>query len=138
MKALLNTNSFQISWKLDDINLLNMNKKEIKFRIEIRKENKKEKFKQIYEGKDNNYLINKLDKNTNYEIKLCSFYNDLISNYTRIYKVKTKNLDSLILSEAEKGDEFLNRLLEWTGYKGIELLYRGSKDGAASNVFHNK
>ena len=134
----VSSNSFQISWKLDDINLLNINKKEIKFRIEIRKENKKEKFKQIYEGKDNNYLINKLDKNTNYEIKLCSFYNDLISNYTRIYKVKTKNLDSLILSEAEKGDEFLNQLLEWTGYKGIELLYRGSKDGAASNVFHNK
>ena len=34
--------------------------KEIKYRIEIKKENKKEKFKQIYEGNDNNYTINHL------------------------------------------------------------------------------
>ena len=33
------TNSFNLSWKLDDINIVNIDKKEIKFRIEIRKEN---------------------------------------------------------------------------------------------------
>ena len=79
-----------------------------------------------------------MEKNTNYEIKLCSLYNELISNYTHIYKIKTKNIDSIILCETEKGDEFLNQLLEWTGYKGIELLYRGSKDGTYSSIFHNK
>ena len=62
----ISTNSFKISWNLDDINLLNIDKKEIKYRIEMKKENKKEKFKQIYEGNDNNYLIDNLDKNTNY------------------------------------------------------------------------
>ena len=124
--------------KLDDINILNIDKKDVKFRIEIKKENKKEKFKQIYEGKDNDYLIENLEKNTNYEIKLCSVYNELISNYTQIYKIKTNNIDSIILNETEKGDEFLNQLYEWTGYKGIELLYRGSKDGTYSNIFHNK
>ena len=136
----ISTNSFKISWNLDDINLLNIDKKEIKYRIEIKKENKKEKFKQIYEGNDNNYLIDNLDKNTNYEIKLCSIYNDIISNYTQIYKIKTKNfeIDSLILSEIERGKEFLNKLYEWTGYKSMELLYRGTKDGSGANIFHNK
>ena len=82
----ISTNSFQISWNIEDINLLNIDKKEIKFRIEIKKENKKEKFKQIYEGKDNNYLVDNLDKNTNYLIRLCSFYEDIRSNYTQIYQ----------------------------------------------------
>ena len=49
----ISTNSMKISWKLDDINIINIDKKEIKYRIEIRKENNKEKFKQIYEGNNN-------------------------------------------------------------------------------------
>ena len=135
----ISTNSFNISWKLDDINLININKNEIKYRIEIKKENKKEKFKIIYEDKNNNYLVNNLDKNTNYEIRLCSIYNDIISNYTPIYKIKTNNFpDSIILNENEKGNEYLNKLYEWTGYKDMELLYRGTRDGSGSNIFHNK
>ena len=134
----ISTNSFKISWKLEDINLLNIDKKEIKYRLEIRNKNQKEKFKLIYEGTDNNYLIDKLDKNTNYEIRLCSIYEDIISNYTQIYNIKTKNVDSIILNETERGDEFLNKLYEWTGYKEIELLYRGTRDGSSSNIFHNK
>ena len=98
----------------------------------------KKNFKQIYEGSDDNYLIDKLDKNTNYEIRLCSFCNDIISNYTKIYKIKTKNIDSIILNETERGDEFLNKLYEWTGYKETELLYRGTRDGSGANIFHNK
>ena len=81
------TNSFNILWKLNDKNILNIDKKEIKYRIEIRKENLNEKFAQIYEGNQNNYVVNKLDKNTNYEIKICSVYNDEISNWTEIYKI---------------------------------------------------
>ena len=133
-------NSFKILWKLDEINILNMDKKEIKYIIEIRKENNKEKFRQIYEGKDNNCLIDKLEKNTNYEIRLCSMYKDILSNWTEIQKVKTKKLsvDSLILSETDRGEEFLNKLYEWSGYKSMELLYRGTRDGSDSNTFHNK
>ena len=139
IKEITNT-SFKVFWNLDDINLLNIHKKEIQFRIEIKQENKKEKFKQIYEGKDNNYFVDHLEKNTNYDIRLCSVYKNETSNWTQTYKVKTKNLDvdSFILSEHEKGNEFLKKLLEWTGYKGMELLYRGTKDGSGSNIFHNK
>ena len=45
----IGTNSFKINWKIDNINMLNINKNEIKYRIEIRKENMKEKFVKVYE-----------------------------------------------------------------------------------------
>ena len=136
----ISSNRFKILWSLGNYSILNFDKKEIKYRIEIRKENMKEKFYKIYEGKENNYLIDKLDKNTSYEIRLCSIYKDLIGNWSQIYKVKTKNIDidSLILSETERGEEFIKKLYEWTGYKGMELLYRGTRDGSGSNIFHNK
>ena len=134
----IGTNSFKINWKIDDINILNIDKNEIKYIIDIRKENMKEKFIQVYEGNGYNYIVNNLDKNTNYEIRICSLYKDIISEYTKIYKIKTKNLDSLILNNVEKGDEYLKKLYEWTGYKKMELIYRGTRDGSEAQTFHNK
>ena len=137
----ITNDSFKLFWNLDDnINITDVDKKEIQFRVEIKQENKKEKFKQIYEGKNNNYLIENLDKNTDYNIRLCSVYKDKISNWTEIYKVKTKNfaVNSIILCEEEKGNEYLQKLLEWTGKKEMELLYRGTRDGSGSDIFHNK
>ena len=131
------TNSFKVFWKLED--LLNIDKNKIKYNIEIRKEN--EKFKKIYEDNNNNYLINNnLEKNTNYEIRICSIYEGGRSNWSKIKKIKTKNvdIDSLILKEEEKGDEYLEKLYEWSGYKNMELLYRGTRDGTSANIFHNK
>ena len=133
----INTDSFKIMWKLDEVNILNVDKKEINYIVEIRKEKKQKKFSKIYEGKVNNLSIDKLEKNTTYEIRLCSVYKDITSNWTPIYKVKTI-FDSKILCETERGEEFVNKLYEWTGYKQMELLYRGTRDGSGSNIFHNK
>ena len=133
----IGSNSFKIFWKLED--LLNIDKNKIKYNIEIRKEN--EKFKKIYEDNNNNYLVNNnLEKNTNYEIRICSIYEGARSNWSEIKKVKTKkyDIDSLILKEEEKGDEYLEKLYEWSGYKNMELLYRGTRDGTSANIFHNK
>ena len=85
----IGTTSFKILWKIDDINILNIDKKEIKYRVEIKKENSKEDFQQIYEGNENNYSVNKLMENTNYEIRICSLYKNIISKWSEIYKVKT-------------------------------------------------
>ena len=49
-------NSFKVSWKIDDIKILNIDNKEIKYKVEIRKEN--DKFKLAYEGNNNNCIIN--------------------------------------------------------------------------------
>ena len=87
----IGTTSFKILWKIDDINILNIDKKEIKYRVEIKNENSKEDFQQIYEGNENNYSVNKLMENTNYEIRICSLYKNIISKWSEIYKVKTAN-----------------------------------------------
>ena len=116
--------------------MLNIEKNKIKFRIEIRKE--KENFISIYEDNSMNYNLNKLDSNTNYEIRICSIYNNIHSNYSDIIKIKTKAIDSILLNETKKFDECLNKIYEWTGGKNLELLYRGTKDGMSADVFHNK
>ena len=134
----ISSTSFKIFWKIDDINLLNIDKKQIKFKVELRKENSNEKFTKIYEGSNNNCLAENLDKNTNYEIKICSIYNDIISNWTKLEKIKTKDFDSIILRESNRENEFLEKLCEWSGYKNMDLIFRGSRDGMTSNSFHDK
>ena len=130
-------NSFKISWKIDNIKIINIDNKEIKYKVEIRKEN--EKFKLSYEGNNNNCIINNLESDTYYEIRICSFYNNIISNWTKIYKIKTKDIiDSIILKNNERKNEFINKIIEWSGYKSMELIYRGTRDGMTSNDFHNK
>jgi len=127
-------NSFKISWKIEDI--VNIENKEIKYKIEIRKEN--DKFKLIYEGNNNKITISNLDDNTNYEIRLCSFYNNIISEWTQIYKIKTKIFNSVIINNNERKKEYINKIIEWRGYKSMELIYRGTRDGMTANDFHNK
>jgi len=112
----ITSSSLNISWNIDNIN--NNNNEEIKYRIEMRKEN--EEFKEIYKGNKNNYSIN-----------------NLFESKSEIYKIKTL-IDSNILNESERGNEFIKKLNEWTGYKKMELIYRGTRDGMTSNVFHNK
>ena len=48
------------------------------------------------------------------------------------------NADSKILSESNRKDEFIKIIYEWTGHKDMTLLYRGTKDGMTSKVFHEK
>ena len=128
--------SFKVYWKIDHVKALNIDKNELKYRIKIRKENTNDKFTEYNVENNTNYLINNLEKNTNYELRICSVYKDATINWTQTFKVKT--VDSLILYESEKGEEFLNQLREWSGYKNMELIYRGTRDGSGSNIFHNK
>ena len=132
------SNSADISWKIDNLNILNMNNKDIKFKIEIRKE--KEKFTNIYDGNQANYKINNLNEKTEYEFRVCSYFNNLESNWSEIKKFKTlENLiDSKILKESKREKEFLSKIYEWTNCKNMELIYRASRDGMTSANFHQK
>ena len=139
----ISENSLEVYWKIDDLNLLNIEQKKIKFRVEIKKENSKKKFIVVYEGNNTNCSIANLKKNTCYEIRICSIYNNLIGNWSQSQNVKTKKydfncIDSIILNEVEKGNEYLNKLYEWSGYNKMELIYRGTRDGSSSVIFHNK
>ena len=131
----INSNSFCVTWKIDDLNLLNIDKNKIKYKIELRKENE-QKFESIYESKNNNHYLNKLESNINYEMRICSAYNDINSEYSDIIKIKT--IDSILLNETKKCDECLNKIFEWTGGKRMKLLYRGTRDGMSADKFHDK
>ena len=133
----IESTKLKVFWKLEDINIINIDKNKIKYNIEIRKENEKI-FNKKYETKETNYLINNLEKNTNYDIRICSIYNEVKGNFSELKKIKTGNTDSLILNESEKANEFLEKIIEWTGYKKLDLLYRGTRDGSGSDIFHKK
>ena len=132
--------SFKIKWDIDNINLINIDKNQIKYKVEIKEktENKLEQFKEIYEGENNNCIIDKLKRNTYYEIRICCIFNDLIGEWSEIKEVKTLDIDSLILNQSYRKEEFLKKIYEWTGYNDMELLYRGSRDGSTSKDFHDR
>ena len=135
----VSSNSLNLNWNIDEINIINTDKNKIEYRVEIKEE--KEKFKIVYEGNKNNCLINNLKKNTNYEIRICSLYNNLIGLYSQIHKIKTldiENIDSNILKESNKNNELLGKLYEWIGNKKMELIFRGTRDGMNNKSFHNK
>ena len=129
----INLNSLNIYWKIDNFK---GDKKEIKYQVEMRKENEDEKFKNVYEGNNNNCLINNLLSYTNYEFRIRVIYNEQNGNWSEIKKVKTC-LDSNIFNGIQKEKEFINKLLEWTNSKSLELLYRKSKNGTQPEKFHN-
>ena len=132
----IGVNGFKISWEIDDITIPNIEIKQIKYKVEIRKEN--DNFNLGYEDNNNYCTINNLDQGTNYEFRICSFYNNLMSNWTEIYKIETGIIDSVILNQKKKKNIYLNKILEWSGYKSMELIYRRTRDGMTSSDFHNK
>ena len=102
----ISTNNLKIFWNIDNINILNIDNKKINFIVEMRKENKNEKFIKVYEGNNKNCLIDNLIKNTNYEIRICSKYNELIGIWSKIKKVKTIEIDSIILKDQKEKKNF--------------------------------
>ena len=89
--------NIKICWNIDNINIINIDKNKIKYKLELRKEN--EKFEKIYEGNETNYIINSLSSNINYEFRICSFYNDLISLWTEIKPFNLLKLSNLVLKD---------------------------------------
>ena len=121
------------------IYLDNLDENKIKFRVEIRSKKGKDKFTQVYEGNQTNCLIDNLLLDTTYEVRIASIYDDsILSLWSPIKEVKTLNIDSVILNESKSVNEFLKKIYEWSGYKSMELLYRGTRDGSSSEKFHEK
>jgi hypothetical protein len=116
--------SVNITWKIDDINILNLDKNKLKYIVEMRKDN--EQFSKIYEGNDNNYLAQNLISSTEYNIRIASKYNNVIGEWSQIYKVIT-NLDSIILRESNQEKKLMGKIKEWIENKKLELIYRGKE-----------
>ena len=87
----IKSDEFKIFWRIDNINVINVDKKKIKFIAELRKDIN-EKFEKVYEGYESNCLVKNLKKSTNYEIKICCVYDDICGPWTPIQKIKTNNI----------------------------------------------
>ena len=133
----ITSNKIEISWKLGNSKEKN-NIKDIYFIVETRKEKADDKFKISYQGKEQNCTINNLETDTTYEIQIYSILNNIQNDYSKIYKVKTKEIDSLILKETKRSNELFKKIYEFIGHKNIELIYRGTRDGMKSYSFHDK
>ena len=98
----INSTGLNIKWSIDDINLINIDKTQIKFKVEFRKKDENI-FKEIYQGKETNCIINNLSSNDYfYDIRICSFYKELIGEWIQIRYEKPKpKLDSLIIKDNE-------------------------------------
>ena len=55
-----------------------------------------------------NCNANYLNLDTNYEIRICTIYNNIHSIWSEIKKIKTSRIDSIILNESKRCDEFLD------------------------------
>ena len=128
--------SLDLRWKIDDMNIIDVKKEDIKYLVEMREENKK--FKKIYEGDNSQFSTDNLIPNANYEFRICCCYKGIQGLWSQIEKIKTNEINSLILKDSPRQFEFIQKLKEWSGYKKMELLYRGTRDGMNSNNFHNK
>ena len=133
----ISSDSFKLEWKLDNLDKFDKNK--IKYKVELREinENINEKFNQVYFDSNTNCLITNLKSDTKYEIKICCIYNNIEGEWSEIQNIKT-NIDSIILKESKREKELLEKIYEWSGYKKMELLYRGTRDGKSCKDFHNK
>ena len=89
--------SIPLSWDIDKINIINIERNKIKYKVEMRKEN--EKFIKIYEGNNNKFLINNLSLNNNYEVRICALYNDLIGPWSQIKKLNLNELFNIVLKD---------------------------------------
>ena len=136
----ISSDSFKLEWKLDNLDKLDKNK--IKYKVELRElnENINEKFNQVYFDSNTNCLISNLKSDIKYEIKICCIYNNIEGEWSEIQNIKTDIYipDSIILKESKREKELLEKIYEWSGYKKMELLYRGTRDGKSCKDFHNK
>ena len=89
----INKNELNVFWNIDNINIINIDNDKIKYQVEIKKENGTESFKQVYEGNTLNCSIDNLKENTTYEIRICSLYNNLVSTWSQIQKIKTSKMN---------------------------------------------
>ena len=131
-------NSAKLVWNIDDIIVTNLDLNKLKYRVEFRNEEKNEKFEIIYEGNNQEYSVEKLANDQNYEFRICLVYDGIIGPWSDIKKFQTLKFDSIILSESQNEEKFLDKIVEWCGHNKFELLYRGTKDGPSSNIFHDK
>ena len=87
----INSNYLKLFWNIDDLNMINYEKANLEYIVELRKKFE-DKFIKFYEGNNKDCLITNLTKNTNYEIRIASKYKNIIGPWSQIYEIKTNDI----------------------------------------------
>ena len=96
--------SLHLSWKIDNINNINIDNNKIQYIVEMK--NEKEQFIQVYKGSNLNCLIDNLKFDNNYEFRICSIYNnDIISPWTNIYIIKRREIIRKVIKNQKKENQ---------------------------------
>ena len=131
-------------------NYLSLTNNGIKMSEKINKINKKF----VKEEYDKKSILKKLSLVSNinkFKKKMENLFNEQMkslkftfSEEERIIKYEKFSLngfplpESIILTNSKKKYEFVEKLLNWSGYKSMELLFRGTRDGMNCQNFHKK
>ncbi len=80
-----------------------------------------------------------MNKNTNYEIRICSVYNNICSEWSKKEKIKTDFIDESVILNQEDRDKILNWLNPLYIGKNfyLKLIYRRENDMSVQ-TFHSK
>ena len=128
---------WNVKWELDE--QFTKENIDIIFKVEI-SETDKENYIKFYEG-NNSFCILEFNNNTNYNFRICSIYNKLMTNWIEkkiLNPYDYFDTESKILFPCTQKVYFIKQILEWSDYKKMELIYRGSRDGSSSKSFHTK
>ena len=128
---------WNVKWELDE--QFTKENIDIKFKVEISAIDK-ENYIKVYEG-NNSFCVLEFNNNTNYNFRICSLYNEMMTKWIEKKNLNPYDLfdtDSKILSSCVKKVYFIKQILEWSGFKKMELIYIGSRDGSSSESFHSK
>ena len=82
-----NNGILEISWNID--NYTNIDNDLIIYKLESKMEN--EQFIEVYKGKNNFCQLRNIQYGTNYELRICSIYNDLMTFSKDNLKIKIDN-----------------------------------------------
>ena len=100
----VSSDSLKIFWDIEEVKIIDVDNKQIQFIIEMKEENGK--YIKKYEGNDRYCLIENLSQNTNYEVRICSVYKDIVGIWSESKEIKTididMNINSKILDESNK------------------------------------
>ena len=131
----ITSTGFKLFWKADNVKIKNMDKNQIKYKVELKKKNN-DSFKEIYQGNNTFCTVDNLIMNTTYEIRICSYNKDFAGDWSEIKEITL--IDSTILNETKKSKEYLDIICNWCECENIELIFRGTKDGMTARDFHKK
>jgi hypothetical protein len=117
---------FNVSWNYD----INVDNPKLINIVEIRMENNN--FKEVYKGSNNSCIINQLEPNKIYELRISSKYNNIKGEWSEIQSAQTIKDENIFKGLPE---EKKNILKNWIGFKSLQLIFKGTRDGLN---FHNK